>query len=129
MYLAESASGTSNYSTASGPGSSVWTGLSTASDTTPEYTNVGTYNTGAAYSTTNTFYTVYQFNVAYEKGSNISSIGTTTGNCKVNATSTSAGGTSCNVTLPSITPNTGYTSAGWNTSSGPPQEQQLDKAI
>lgn len=92
------------------------------SDTTPEYTNVGTYNTGAAYSTTNTFYTVYQFNVTYEKGSNVSSIGTTTGAgvayCRVNATGTNAGGTSCNVTLPSITVNTGYVSVGWNTTSG-----------
>ena len=118
MYLATSNTGLSNYGTAAGPGSSAWAGLSTASDTTPEYTNVGTYNSGAAYSSSATFYTVYQFNVTYSKGSNMSSIGATSGSCRVNATSTSAGGTSCSVTLPSITPNTGYVSVGWGTSSG-----------
>ena len=122
MYLATSNTGTSNYATAAGPGSSAWAGLSTGADSTPEYTNVGDYNTGAAYSSTNTFYTVYQFNVSYSIGSNVASIGTTSGAgigyCRVSATSQSAGGSNCTVTLPSITPNDGYTSVGWNTTSG-----------
>ena len=107
--LSTSTTGTSNYGTAVGPGSSVWTGLSTGADTTQEYSSVA----AAATSTATTLYTVYTFNVTYAKGSNVSAIGATSGSCKVTTSSTS-----CNVTLPSITANTGYTSVGWNTSSG-----------
>ena len=114
MVLSETDTGTSNYTAEAGPGSSTWIGLSTASDTTPEYTNIGTYNTGAAYSSIDTFYTVYQFDVNYSKGSNISSVGLISDSCKVNATSASTGTTSCNVILPSITPDSGYTVNGWS---------------
>ena len=112
--LSTSNTGVSNYSTAVGPGSSAWSGLSTAADTTAEYASVAS----AATSTAANLYTVYQFNVTYNKGSNVSSIGSTSGSCKVSATGASAGGTSCTVTLPTISANTGYTSVGWNTSSG-----------
>ena len=43
----------------------------TAADATREYSNVGTYNSGAAYSSTNTFFTVYNYAVTYAKGSNV----------------------------------------------------------
>ena len=107
--LSTSNTGTSNYSTAVGPGSSVWTGLATSATTTVGYSSVA----AAATSTATTLYTVYTFNVTYAKGSNVSAIGATSGSCKVTSSSTS-----CNVTLPSITPNTNYTSVGWNTTSG-----------
>ena len=100
------------------PGSSVWAGLSTAADSTPEYTSVGDYNTGAAYSTSTKLYTVYTFNVNYEAGQNVSEVGETSATCKVNAKGSQAGGTSCTVTLPTITPESGYVSAGWNTTEG-----------
>ena len=114
MFLSTSSTGTSNYGTSAGPGSSAWVGLSTAADTTTEYGSV--YD--AARSTATDLYTVYQFNVTYSKGANVSAIGSTSGNCKVSATGASTGGTSCNVTLPSITANTGYTPVGWSTTNG-----------
>ncbi len=107
--LSTSATGTSNYTTSTGPGSSAWSGLSTAQDTTAEYATVS----AAANSSSKTLYTIYQFNVNYAKGSNVSGIGASTGSCKVTTSSTS-----CSVVLPTITPNSGYASVGWNTTSG-----------
>ncbi len=115
-YLSTTNTGLSNYSTALGPNSSLFAGLSTGNDTTAEYSNVA----GAAQSNSSTLYTVYQYNVVYSKGLNIDSLGSTSGNCKF-VSSTTAGATtpnSCSVTLPSITPNANYTSVGWATSSG-----------
>ena len=51
--------------------------------------------------------------VTFNKGANISAIGAVSGTCTIWNSSTS-----CAVTLPSITPNTGYTSVGWNTTNG-----------
>ncbi len=115
-YLSTSNTGLSNYSTAVGPGSSAWQGLSTGNDTTAEYTSVA----GAAASNSTTLYSVYQMNVTYSKGSNVSSIGATSGSCKLvsSATANATTPNSCNVTLPSITANTGATVVGWNTTSG-----------
>ena len=114
--LSTSATGTTNYSTATGPGSSVWSGLSTGADTTAEYTSVANAATGTTLYTK--LYTVYQFNVTYAKGANVSAIGNTSGSCKVSATGTSTGGTSCNVATPTITTNSGYLSVGWSTTNG-----------
>ena len=107
---------TSNYSTETGPGSSAWVGLSTGNDTTAEYSTVA----AAAASSSTTLYTIYQFNVTYSKGSNVSSIGSTSASCKVvsSATQNATTPSGCIVTLPSITPNDHYTSVGWNTTSG-----------
>lgn len=59
---------------------------------------------------------------SYEKGSNVSSIGAKTdanSKCTINATyNGTAQATSCTVTAPSITANTGYTSVGWSLTSG-----------
>ena len=118
MYLSTSDTSLSNYATATGPGNSFWRGLSIDANKSVEYTSVGTYNTGAAYSSTAVFYTVYGFDVTYTKGSNVSAIGSTSAICSVGATSTSAGGTSCTVTLPTITANDGYTPVGWSTTNG-----------
>ena len=48
------------------------------------------------------------YTVIYEKGSNVSTIGKTSDTCTTSGTSTS-----CSVTLPNITTNTGYTASGW----------------
>ena len=59
---------------------------------------------------------------SYEKGSNVSSIGTKTdANSKCTIAATYNGtkqATSCSVTAPTITANTGYTSVGWSLTSG-----------
>ncbi len=47
-------------------------------------------------------------NINYQKGSNVSGIGKTSDTCVVNNNETS-----CNVTLPSITANSGYSPDGW----------------
>ncbi|MBR3198658.1 MAG: BspA family leucine-rich repeat surface protein, partial [Bacilli bacterium] len=80
-----------------------FTGAGTLEGTivTPEGTSTTTYNAAVKY------------NITYAKGSNVSSIGATSGSCNL-----AAGATSCTVTLPSITANTGYSSVGWNTTSG-----------
>ena len=104
--LATAAGGTANYTTAVGPGSSVWSGLSTAADTTAEYATVQ----AAANSTDLTLYTVYTLNISYEKGTNVSEIGKTSDSCKITTSDTT-----CDVELPTITPNTGYSSVGWST--------------
>ncbi|MBR7041975.1 MAG: hypothetical protein IKI04_00580 [Bacilli bacterium] len=107
--LSTSSTGTSNYSTAVGPGSSVWSGLSTGADTTAEYASVA----NAAASNSTSLYTVYQFNITYTKSTNVSDIGTTSASCKVTSSNTS-----CTVTLPTITADTGYTVQGWYTDGG-----------
>ena len=107
--ISDSTTGTTNISTAAGPGSSGFVGYSTAKDTTAEYTTVD----AAVKSNATTLYTVYKMSVTYAKGSNVSSIGSTSGSCSLTYNSTS-----CSVTTPSITANSGYASVGWNTTSG-----------
>ena len=92
--LSTTDTGTSNVGIATGPGSSVWTGLATSATTTVGYSSFA----AAAKSNSTALYTIYTFNVSYQKGSNVSAIGATTGACYVTSSSTS-----CNVTLPSIT--------------------------
>ena len=77
LSTAGSGSGPTNYSTAGGPGSSTWAGLSTAADTTAEYATID----AAAHSTATTLYTIYKFAVQYNKGSNVSAIGSENGEC------------------------------------------------
>ena len=115
-YLSTGNTTLSNYSTAVGPGSSAWQGLSTGNDTTAEYTSVA----NAAKNTSTTFYTVYQHNVTYSKGANVSAIGATSGSCKFvsSATANATTPNSCSVTLPTITANTGATAVGWSATNG-----------
>ncbi len=107
--LSTEATGVTNYSTAAGPGNSAWTGLSTAQDTTIEYNNVAS----AAASTSKTLYTVYTFNVNYQIGANVSAIGKAIDSCNVTTSDVS-----CKVILPTITPNAGNESVGWNDTNG-----------
>lgn len=58
-----------------------------------------------------TFNNVY--NIEYEKGSNVTSIGKTTDSCTIDPSTGS-----CNVILPSITAKTGYKVVGWNVKKG-----------
>ena len=62
-----------------------------------------------------TFYAVTskKITLTFNKGANVSQIGATSGSCTIQNSATN-----CQVTLPSITPNNGYTSIGWNTTSG-----------
>ena len=109
--IATANTGASNYTTAGGPNSSTWYGLADSDTATRKYSSVA----AAAKSNTCTtnLYSIYQYTINYAKGSNVDSIGATSGSCRLDH-----GSTSCNVTLPTITPNTGYLSAGWNTTSG-----------
>ncbi len=81
-------------------------------------------NTAKAVSSNATYYAITKANakthtITYSKGANVSAIGATTGSCTRAATyNGTAQATSCTVTLPSITAKTGYTSVGWNTTSG-----------
>ena len=72
-------------------------------------------NTSVAISSNITYYAVTSkvVTVTYSKGSNVSSIGSTSGTCTIRNSATN-----CQVTLPSITPNAGYSSVGWSTTSG-----------
>ena len=62
-----------------------------------------------------TYYAVTskQINVTYQKGANIESIGAESGKCTIQNNNST-----CQITLPSITPVEGYVSVGWNTTSG-----------
>ncbi|MBR3122199.1 hypothetical protein IKF28_02010, partial [Candidatus Saccharibacteria bacterium] len=113
-YLSTSTTGLSNYTTASGPGSSATYGFSTSlGSTTRTYSSVS----DAAESTATTLNTIYRFLQEYSKygSTGVSSIGYYSSMCYVSSTSATAGGTSCTVTTPSITVDTGYTSLGWGT--------------
>ncbi len=105
MVLAISSTGTSDYSTETGPGGSSWEGLQNY---------LGTYYSVADTANSNIVYTfnetIYRFNVTFSKGTYTSSIGSTSGFCRF-AYSYS----SCSVATPTITPNTGYVSNGWST--------------
>ena len=54
-----------------------------------------------------------EVNVTYQKGSNIESIGAESGKCTIQNNNST-----CQVTLPSITPVEGFLSVGWNTQNG-----------
>ena len=59
------------------------------------------------------------YNVSYKVGSNVSTIGKTSDVCTIDATyNGEEQTTTCSIEGPSITPNTGYTSVGWNEESG-----------
>ena len=96
-------------------------GYNTSANST---SSVWNQNTAKTVSANATYYAITRANaithtVTYKKGVNVSAIGATTGSCTRAATyNGTAQATSCNVTLPSITANAGYTSVGWNTTSG-----------
>ena len=109
--IATANNSTSNYTTSGGPGSSAWVGLADTNTATVKYSSVA--NAATSNTCTTTLYSIYQFSINYEKGSNVSAIGKTSDVCNLNHNTTS-----CTVVLPTITPNTGYTSVGWSTTSG-----------
>ena len=102
-----------------------WTtlGASSSASSTSQGTAMGSsmsISIGTSSSGTNRYYNCIKAavtkSVTYSKGANVSAIGSTSGSCQVAAVYNGATqGTSCTVTLPSITANTGYTSVGWST--------------
>ncbi len=115
VVLSNSSTGTSDFTTATGPGGSTWYYLTDEAGSS-EFNTIH----AAALSNVTKLFTVYKMNVSYSKGVNVSSIGANSDSCEI--TSSIAINTtvpnSCTVKLPSITPNSGYTSVGWNTTSG-----------
>ena len=114
--LSTTKTGTSNYSTEVGPGSSRWIGLDTGTTVLIEHEYQSpTYNSVAAAAESNatTLYTWYEFNVSYQKGLNVALIGKTSDRCIVTTSDTS-----CIVNLPKIETNEGYVSVGWSTTNG-----------
>ena len=111
MVLSTTNTGTSNYTTESGPNSAAWKYLMDAS-TGSSYSTVA----AAATSSYADLKTIYQYTVTYAKGSNVYPIGKTSDTCTFASQGSST--TTCQVTLPSITPNTGHTSVGWSTTNG-----------
>ena len=107
--LSISETGVSNAYVYSGPNGSSFAGISTAQDTTIEYNTVA----DAANSVSDTVYLVYKYTVNYQIGANVSAIGSTSSSCNITTNDTS-----CSIVLPSITPNSGYTSVGWSTING-----------
>ena len=72
-------------------------------------------NTKISINSNKTYYAITskKVTITYNKGSNVSSIGNTSGTCTIQNSATN-----CQVTLPSITVNSGYTVVGWGTSNG-----------
>ena len=96
--------------TSTGPNGSSYFGLSTAQNST---TITTTINTG-----TTQYYAVYggDYTATFTKdNSTVSSIGSTSLSCSSRYTynGSNYAGTDCVITLPSITPNTGYAVSGW----------------
>ncbi|MBR7041956.1 MAG: hypothetical protein IKI04_00485, partial [Bacilli bacterium] len=114
VYLSTSNTGMSNYSTSGVPDSSLWNGLSNDANGTADYSTVAE----AALGSDNTLYSLYKYYVYYFAGSHVSSIGANSDNCNAYARDPNNGTPSCYVTLPTITPGTGYYAVGWNTTSG-----------
>ena len=72
-------------------------------------------NTSTSINSNKTYYAVTSkvVTMTYNRGSNVSSIGSTSGTCTIRNSATN-----CQVTLPSITPSAGYSSVGWSTTNG-----------
>ena len=102
-------------SSSKGPNSSTYKGISTSVSSTTVTSTVNTSQTKyyAIYNGTNTA-------TFTKENSNVSSIGSTSLSCNINSTTngSSYSTTSCSITLPTITPASGYIVAGWYNSSG-----------
>ena len=83
----------------------------------PASATTSSLNVGATLSLTNnpTYYAITKkvVIVTFNKGANVSAVGAASGTCTIQNTATN-----CSMVTPSITPNTGYTSVGWNTTNG-----------
>ena len=87
------------------------------------YTSSWSENTANAVSANATYYAQStkagkSISVTYNKGTGVASIGTGSGCTTTAGYNGTQPGTSCSVTLPSITANTGYTAVGWSTTNG-----------
>ena len=99
-------------SSSKGPNSSTYSGVSTSKSSTTTTTPT-TANT--------TYYAVYlgKWTATYTKGSNVSSIGSTSNSCNnyYTTNTSSYSGSNCSVTLPTITVGSDYVALGWYNSS------------
>ena len=88
------------------------TGWGTSSSATTAEVKAGA---SLSLSANKTYYAVTSktVTVTYNKGAHVSSIGSASGTCTIQNSATN-----CQVTLPSITASTGYTSVGWSTTNG-----------
>jgi uncharacterized repeat protein (TIGR02543 family) len=98
-----------------GPNGGSYLGISTAVNSTTTTTTVN--------SSQSTYYAIYKvtYTASFTKeNNNVSSIGSTSLTCSSTATSNGAtySSPSCSITLPTITPASGYVATGWYNSSG-----------
>lgn len=108
--LANSSTSTTSIAASSGITGANLIGYSTTTDST---TVNSTEINDIANSNASILTEIYQMTISYEKRSNISSIGKTSDSCEFTTPATS-----CSVTLPSITAETGYNAEGWENSNG-----------
>lgn len=98
-----------------GPNNVSYSGLSTSTSSATTTTTINTSQTN--------YYAIYvaDYTASFTKeNSNVSSIGSTSLSCSSKATTngTTYSTTDCSITLPTITPASGYTALGWYNSSG-----------
>ncbi len=101
-------------SSSTGPNSLTYAGLSTSTGSTTTTTTITTAIVK--------YYAVYSgsFTATFAKGANVSAIGSSSLSCTSNGTTngTTYSSTSCSITLPTITPTSGYIALGWYNSDG-----------
>ena len=90
-------------------------GYNTSSSSTSNNSNYNTSTGKLTISSSGTWYAITSKNVAvtFLAGANTASVGAASGSCVIRNTATS-----CSVTTPSITSNSGYEPAGWSTTNG-----------
>ncbi len=105
--ISDNASGTSNavFSNSKGPGNSSFIGISASANVSNIITDINKI----ALSDMSLLYSVYRFNVLFDSGKNVSSVGTSETSCD-----TTYNNTTCKVNAPSVTPSNGYTFLGWS---------------
>ena len=94
------------------------TGYNTSASATSNNSSYNTSNKLLTLTTSNNNSTWYaitskKVTVTFNKGSHVTSVGSSSGSCTIQNSATN-----CQVTLPSITAATGYTSVGWSTTNG-----------
>lgn len=106
--LSFATNGLTNYTPQTGTGSSVWSGLGIMAGTIIEFESVE----DAANSDADILYTIYRFDINYEIGQNVDAISAVEDSCYIFSDLNIA--SICSVTLPNITPTSGYAVNGWS---------------
>ena len=105
--VSDSESLTSNamFNGSKGPGGSAFVGISANANVSNVITDINK----VALSNMSLLYSVYRFNVLFAPGKNVSSVGTSETSCD-----TTYNNTTCKVSVPSVTPTSGFTFLGWS---------------